>query len=130
MAWYKARYGTSAGHSDWKYINITPSKKKEVLVVDIEAAINAPTWSEHYRGIEYRTVKIEDIPREVILKKAEDAKRLADAYTNSHTRLLEEAKKCKRDKVLKPCPYCRKRGVGKFDCFVCKGTGKRREYDV
>jgi len=135
MNWYKARYMTSSSLSKWRYFIVPDAYKKgDSLVKYIETSVNAPTWSEHYHHVEYKKVKIADIPREILdygIRHTEDSILIEKAYLKN---LKEEAKKCRVVSITQKCKYCKGKRVLKIreksePCFSCK-DGTEKGYDI
>lgn len=130
-SWYKVRSNTSAGTGDWMYVYID-TDNKDVLDELLTKYSDAPTWSEHYRGIDYKKVKTEDVPKEVINRYIENFKLNIKFYTDRKKMFEKMALECKNEFVLKKCDRCKGSGKAVYNnnlkCMICDGTGKCREY--
>jgi hypothetical protein len=70
MKWYRYRSMSSSGYSLWTYIDV-PSyidSDDNELRMFFEEQGNVPTWSEHYRGVEWV------LPANVLAEKVASAK--------------------------------------------------------
>ncbi len=124
--WFKVRSCSSSGCTKWKFVSIneTIAKYKESLVKYLEEDINAPTWSEHYRGIQYSKIAIEKIPREVIDRRIKDTEFSIECQKSSLKNLKEMASKCKVIEIKKKCNRCK----GKMKIIIKNSKGEKTEH--
>jgi len=53
--WYRYRSMTSSGYSQWNYINVPSDVKTDKDFIEFfEERGDVPTWSEHYRQVEWK----------------------------------------------------------------------------
>ncbi len=152
MPWYKVRSTSSSGYDSWNFIFLNPpkskDKNKEKIYEELEMHIDAPTWSEHYRGIQFKQIKESDIPGEYFekrlkekLKEIEDINKYGPIQVSMLKLQVQAAKK--REYFIK-CKYCKGKGKVKIpnhglgyqgskkytECFPCKGSGKTKDYSI
>lgn len=143
--WLKARTNSSSSSDIWHYFSVPDSyskkSKRDSLVDTLEYRLNANVMHHTYHGVEWKRVKIENVPREVLDKQIESAQSDLKHARVAVKFLKEEAQKCKKTEIKKKCDVCKgkrttmARGLsGKLDrvvdCVYCRGKGKRKYYSI
>ena len=140
MPWYKARTDSASDYGDWNYFFISDNEEKYVNKSYFENRVGANTGHDCYRGLEYKKVKTENVPREIVDLRIKDYKKELENIPKTILSLKRnlkffksEAKKCKKIEIRKKCIYCNGKGfTTKFneDCYVCHGEGTVKDYNT
>ncbi len=147
--WYKFRTSSSHGYSKWIYRDIVDSENmsKESLVDLMERISGVNTGHDLYHGMQYMKVKVENIPGEIIKGLAVEAHKDIERYVKAsksaavrEKQLKSMLKKCKVMEPSKRCKSCKGKGYQIFknaqsgkpkqDCFICRSTGRVKEYST
>lgn len=111
MKWIRYRSMCSSGYNKWEYIEL-PSyisiRDNDAVIDFIEDRDDVPTWSEHYRRVEWKSVK--SLPKKIIERRIESAKSNIEHYQ----RIIDELKKMTPAKT-DPNEIERKRKVKKMN---------------
>lgn len=81
MKWIRYRAMCSYGYNKWEYIELPDAisiRDNDAVIDFIEDQGNVPTWSEHYRRVEWKVAK--SMPLKIINEKLESAKRSLKFY--------------------------------------------------